>query len=104
MNWNNVSKVFVLIFVIVCVVIFFASCQGFEVKKYSDIKQENLVYNTMALYSDSKDKTVVSKALEYYYKYLHREQCKIEIYGQKTIDYLDYKKLNDYNVCLKELN
>ena len=101
---NKKTDVIIMTIIILVMIFILSSCSQFKVKKYSEIKQENLVYNTMALYSKSSDKTVVSKALDYYYKYLHREQCKIEIYGQKVIDYLDYKKLNDYNTCLKELN
>ncbi len=93
------------IIVMLVAIIFLANgCTSFEVKKYSDNKQENLVYNIMSLYGKAKDKTVSAKAIDNYYKYLHREQCKFEIFEKGIIDYSDYKKLNAYNICLKELN
>ena len=92
----------VFIFIAMGFLIFFISgCSQFEVKEYSKIKQENLVYNVMSLYGNSSDKKVVEESLNLYYKYLHRDQCRIDVFGEKEkVDYNDYKKLSDYKNCL----
>ena len=98
--------IFILIVIIIlaAIILFTSGCSNFEVKTYSDNEQENLVYNVMVFYGESVDKTVPAKAIDNYYKYLRREQCKFEIFKKGIIDYSDYKKLNSYNTCLKELN
>ena len=78
------------------------SCTNFKVKEYSKDKQENMVYNVMSFDSESESKVLAGKAIDYYYKYLHRKKCIEENFKDNKINY-NSPRYRDYSQCLAEL-
>ena len=95
----------VLLIVLICLVALFAGCKTYEPVPWNDKlpPQCNMALNTYKLYYSSPDKSATVPDATYCYKALHREECRLEVYGDAPVDYNDATKYRNYTQCLAEL-